>query len=51
MLGTILIVIVFLALLEALSRWSHSRDRVFAPTGGFGLVVLVAVLLPALERI
>ena len=45
MLGTILIVILILALLGALPRWSHSRDWGYAPTGGVGLVILIVVVL------
>jgi hypothetical protein len=51
MLGTILIVILILALLGALPRWSHSRDWGYAPTGGVGLVLFVVVLLLVLGRI
>lgn len=51
MLGTILIVILILALLGALPRWSHSRDWGYAPTGGLGLVILVVVVLVVLGRI
>ena len=36
MLGTILIVILVLALIGALPRWSHSREWGYAPTGGSG---------------
>jgi hypothetical protein len=45
MLGTILIVVLILALLGALPRWSHSRDWGYAPSGGLGLVVVILVLL------
>jgi uncharacterized protein DUF3309 len=51
MLGTILIVILILALLGALPRWSHSRNWGYAPTGGVGLVILVVVILLVLGRI
>jgi Protein of unknown function (DUF3309) len=51
MLGTILIVILILALLGALPRWSHSRDWGYAPTGGVGLVILIVVVLVVLGRI
>ena len=34
MLGTILIVILILALVGALPRWSHSKNWGYAPTGG-----------------
>ena len=39
MLGTILIVILVLALLGALPRWSHSREWGYAPTGGLGIML------------
>jgi uncharacterized protein DUF3309 len=51
MLGTILIVILVLALLGALPRWSHSRDWGYAPTGGVGVILLVVVALLVLGRI
>ncbi len=51
MLGTILIVILILALVGALPRWSHSRDWGYAPTGGVGLVLFVIVILLVLGRI
>ena len=47
----ILIVILILALLGALPRWSHSRSWGYAPTGGVGLVLLVVVVLLVLGRI
>jgi hypothetical protein len=51
MLGTILIVILILALLGALPRWSHSRDWGYYPTGGVGLILLVVVVLLVLGGI
>jgi hypothetical protein len=51
MLGTILIVILILALLGALPRWSHSRDWGYAPTGGVGLILFVVIILLILGRI
>jgi uncharacterized protein DUF3309 len=51
MLGTILIVILILALIGALPRWNHSREWGYAPTGGLGLVLLVIVVLLVLGRI
>jgi Protein of unknown function (DUF3309) len=51
MLGTVLIVVLILALLGALPRWSHSRDWGYAPTGGVGLVILIVVVLVVLGRI
>jgi hypothetical protein len=51
MLGTILIVILILALVGALPRWSHSREWGYYPTGGLGLILLVVVVLLVLGRI
>jgi hypothetical protein len=51
MLGTILIVILILALLGALPRWSHSRQWGYYPTGGVGLILFVVVILLVLGRI
>jgi hypothetical protein len=51
MLGTLLIVVLILALLGALPRWSHSRDWGYAPTGGVGVVILIVVILVVLGRI
>jgi hypothetical protein len=51
MLGTILIVILILALLGALPRWTHSRDWGYAPTGGVGFVLFIVVILLVLGRI
>lgn len=51
MLGTILIVILILALLGVLPRWSHSRDWGYAPTGGIGLILVVVVIVLLLGRV
>ena len=51
MLGTILIVVLILALLGVLPRWSHSRDWGYFPSGGLGLVLFVVVVLLVLGRI
>jgi len=51
MLGTILIVVLILALVGALPRWSHSRNWGYYPTGGVGLVLLIVVMLLLLGRI
>ena len=51
MLGTILIVILILALVGALPRWSRSREWGYAPTGGLGLVLFIVVVLLVLGRI
>ena len=51
MLGTILIVVLILALCGALPRWSHSREWGYFPTGGVGIVLLIVVALLLLGRI
>jgi hypothetical protein len=51
MLGTILVVILILALLGALPRWPHSRDWGYVPTGGLGLVLFIVVILVLIGRI
>lgn len=51
MLGSILIVVLLLALLGALPRWSHSRQWGYVPTGGVGVVLIVVVVLVLLGQI
>jgi hypothetical protein len=51
MLGTILIVILVLALVGALPRWPHSRSWGYYPSGGVGLVLLIIVILLILGQI
>jgi len=51
MLGTILLVILVLALLGALPRWPHSRGWGYAPTGGVGFLLVIVVVLLLLGRI
>jgi hypothetical protein len=45
MIGTVLIVILILALLGALPRWPHSRNWGYYPSGGIGLILLIIVIL------
>lgn len=51
MIGTVLIVILVLALVGALPRWPHSREWGYAPTGGLGRVLFIVVILLILGRI
>ena len=51
MIGTILIVILILALIGALPSWPHSRSWGYAPTGGLGLVLVIVLILVLLGRI
>ncbi|MGA7831564.1 MAG: DUF3309 domain-containing protein [Terracidiphilus sp.] len=51
MLGTILIVILVLALIGALPRWPHSRSWGYYPTGGVGLILVIVLILMLLGQI
>jgi hypothetical protein len=51
MLGTVLIIVLILALVGALPRWPHSREWGYYPTGGLGLAIFVIVVLLVLGRI
>jgi Protein of unknown function (DUF3309) len=51
MLATILIVVLVMALLGVLPRWSHSREWGYAPTGGVAVVLIVVVILLLLGRL
>ena len=44
-LGTILLVILILALLGVLPTWPHSRGWGYGPSGGLGLIVIVLLIL------
>jgi hypothetical protein len=43
--GTILLIILVLALIGALPTWPHSRSWGYGPSGVAGLVVVVLILL------
>ena len=49
--GTILLVILVLALLGAIPTWGHSRSWGYGPSGGIGLVLLVVVILLLMGRL
>jgi len=44
-LGTILLIVLVLALLGVIPVWPHSRTWGYGPSGGFGLIVLILVVL------
>jgi len=48
---TILIVLLVLALVGALPSWPYSRGWGYYPSGGFGLVVLILVILLLMGRL
>ncbi len=49
--GTILVIILILALVGVIPIWPHSRSWGYRPTGGVGLIVLILVILLLLGRI
>jgi hypothetical protein len=51
MLGTILIVVLVLALIGALPTWPHSRSWGYYPTGGLGMILVIVVILLVLGRL
>ena len=50
MLGTILLIVLTLALLGALPTWGYSGGRGYYPSGGIGLILLVVVVLLLMGR-
>jgi hypothetical protein len=51
MLGTILLIILILALLGSLPTWGYSSGWGYYPSGGLGLVLLIVVILLLMGRI
>ncbi len=51
MLGTILIIVLILAVVGALPTWGHSRSWGYVPSGGLGLVALIIIVLVLMGRI
>ena len=51
MLGTILLIILILALIGALPTWGHSRSWGYYPSGGLGLVLVIVVILLLMGRL
>ena len=45
MLGTVLVVLLVLMLIGALPAWPHSRNWGYGPTGGFGVLLAILVVL------
>jgi len=44
-LGTILLVILILALVGVIPAWPHSSGWGYGPTGGVGLILLIVLIL------
>jgi len=51
MLGTVLLIIIVLALLGSLPTWGYSSGWGYYPSGGLGLVLLVVIILLVMGRI
>jgi flagellin-like protein len=51
MLGTLLIIILVLALIGALPSWRYSRSWGYYPSGVVGLVLLVLIVLLLVGRL
>ncbi|HJV24077.1 MAG TPA: DUF3309 family protein [Aromatoleum sp.] len=50
-LGTILLIILVIALVGAIPTWPYSRGWGYAPSGGLGLVVLILLVLLLMGRL
>jgi hypothetical protein len=50
-LGTILLIILVLALIGALPTWPYSSGWGYYPSGGLGLIVLILIILLLVGRI
>lgn len=45
MLGTVLIIVLILALLGSVPAWPHSREWGYYPSGGLGLILIIVIIL------
>ena len=50
-LGTILLIVLVLALVGVLPTWGHSRSWGYGPSGGLGLVVIILIVPLLMGRI
>ncbi|MEO8803268.1 MAG: DUF3309 domain-containing protein [Rudaea sp.] len=50
-LGTILLIILILALIGSVPSWPYSRGWGYYPAGGVGLIFLIVIILFLLGRI
>ncbi len=51
MLGTVLLIILILALFGSLPTWGYSNGWGYYPSGGVGLILLIVVILLLAGRI
>lgn len=50
-LGTILLIILVLALIGVIPAWPHSRNWGYGPSGGLGIVLIIIIVLLVMGRI
>lgn len=50
-LGTILIILLILALLGAIPNWGYSRSWGYGPSGVVGLVLVIVIILALMGRL
>jgi hypothetical protein len=51
LLGTVLIIILILALIGALPTWGHSKSWGYFPSGGLGLILVILIILVLMGRL
>jgi len=51
MLGTIILIVLILALIGALPTWPHSAGWGYYPSGGAGILIIILVVLLLTGRI
>jgi hypothetical protein len=49
--GTILLIVLVLALIGAFPAWPHARGWGYGPSGGIGLLLIILVVLLLMGRI
>ena len=49
--GTILLIILVLALFGVIPTWPHSRQWGYYPSGGIGLILIIVLILLLLGKI
>lgn len=50
-LGTILLIVLIILLIGGLPSWSYSRNWGYGPSGLFGLVLVIVIILVLTHRI
>lgn len=49
--GTILLIVLVLALLGVIPTWGHSRNWGYGPSGGIGLLLLIILILVLMGKL